>query len=335
MNSTDIQVLTSAIEWLDGGRHIALATVIQTWGSSPRPPGAWAVLRDDGAIVGSVSGGCIEEDMVRRVREGLLSNDKPEVLAYGATKEESARFGLPCGGTLQLVVEPAPDIANLKLLRQRIAAGLMTARTLDVASGHVLLESAARNDPVAWDGKRLTTVHGPQTRLLIIGAAQVSAYLASMAKALDYAVTVCDPREEYHATWQVASAHLVTTMPDDAVVAFKPDSGTAIVALTHDPKLDDLALLEALRSPAFYVGALGSRLNAAKRQERLVQHFGMTEAEMWRLHGPVGLHIGSRTPPEIAVSIVAEIIAVKNAADLTVCRVGTGSAGFASLCETM
>lgn len=333
MNSTDQQVLASAIEWLDGGRQVALATVTRTWGSSPRPPGAWAVLRDDGAIVGSVSGGCVEDDLMRRVREGLLSNDKPQVLSYGVSKDEATRFGLPCGGSLQLVVEPAPDLAGLKLLRQRMDAGLMTARTLDVATGQVMLENAARNDPIAWDGKRLTTVHGPQTRLLIIGAAQVSGYLAAMAQSLDYAVTVCDPREEYAAAWQVASAQFITAMPDDAVLAFKPDSASAIVALTHDPKLDDLALLEALRSPAFYVGALGSRLNAAKRRERMMQHCGVTEAEMQRLHAPVGLRIGSRTPPEIAVSIIAEMIAVKNAAHLPASSTAAASAGIARWCE--
>lgn len=333
MNSTDKQVLASAIEWLDDGRQVALATVTRTWGSSPRPPGAWAALRDDGAIAGSVSGGCIEDDLARRVREGWPPDGMPLVLSYGVSKEEARRFGLPCGGALQIVVEPAPDLAALKLLLQRVDAGLMTARTLDVASGRVALEDAAWNTPLAWDGKRLTTVHGPQSRLLIIGAAQVSVYLAAMAEALDYAVTVCDPREEYHAAWQAAAARLVTTLPDDAVLAFKPDSASAIVALTHDPKLDDLALLEALRSPAFYVGALGSRLNAAKRRERMMRHCGMTEAEMRRLHAPVGVRIGSRTPPEIAVAIAAEMIAVKNAAHAAASPDAAGGAGLARHCE--
>lgn len=332
MDGADIQVLARALEWLAAGRRVALATVVRTWGSSPRPPGAWAALRDDGAIVGSVSGGCIEEDLVRRVREGLLSKTHPEVLTYGATREEAFRVGLPCGGSLQLVVEPAPDPANLSLLRQRLAAGLSTARTLEVASGRVMLENAAANDRLVWDGERLTTVHGPQARLLIVGAAQVAAYLAGMAQALDFRVTVCDPREEYRESWRVASASLVDAMPDDAVAAFKPDAVSAIVALTHDPKLDDLALIEALRSPAFYVGALGSRLNSAKRRERLIRHCGMTEAETRRLRGPVGLSIGSRTPPEIAISILAEMIAVKNGADVALSTAGTRTEPSASAC---
>lgn len=315
MDSADRQVLDALIAWREAGRRAALATVARTWGSSPRPPGSWAACRDDGAVVGSVSGGCIEEDLARRVREGLLDNAAAEVLSYGGTPEEAARFGLPCGGTVQLVVEPNPELAALRTLRERIAAGRVTARAVDVAGGAVTLADAARDDAFAWDGKWLTTIHGPQLRLLIIGAVQVSTYLASMAQALGYEVTVCDPREEYHGTWRLTGTRLATEMPDDAVTALRPDTGTAIVALTHDPKLDDLALLEALRSSAFYVGALGSQRNNARRRERLAQHFGMTEQELERLHGPVGLPIGSRTPPEIAVSILAEMIAAKYGAE--------------------
>lgn len=312
MESADRQVLDTLIDWLAAGRGAALATVAQTWGSSPRPPGSWAALRDDGAVVGSVSGGCIEEDLVRRVREGLAEASVPTVLTYGGTPDEARRFGLPCGGTVQLVVEPNPDVTGLSALRSRIDEGRVTARSVDVASGRVTIEEATRDDALTWDGRRLTTIHGPRLRLLIIGAVQVAGYLASMARPLGYEVLVCDPREEYQRTWWIDGARLTTEMPDDAVLAIRPDSGTAIVALTHDPKLDDMALLEALRSAAFYVGALGSVRNNAKRRERLAEHFGMTAAELGRLHGPIGLPIGSRTPPEIAVSILAEMIAARH-----------------------
>lgn len=312
MESADRQVLDTLIDWLAAGRGAALATVAQTWGSSPRPPGSWAALRDDGAVVGSVSGGCIEEDLVRRVREGLAEASVPTVLTYGGTPDEARRFGLPCGGTVQLVVEPNPDVTGLSALRSRIDEGRVTARSVDVASGRVTIEEATRDDALTWDGRRLTTIHGPRLRLLIIGAVQVAGYLASMARPLGYEVLVCDPREEYQRTWRIDGARLTTEMPDDAVLAIRPDSGTAIVALTHDPKLDDMALLEALRSAAFYVGALGSVRNNAKRRERLAEHFGMTAAELGRLHGPIGLPIGSRTPPEIAVSILAEMIAARH-----------------------
>jgi xanthine dehydrogenase accessory factor len=184
----------------------------------------------------------------------------------------------------------------------------------------VALRPASRADaPLIFDRKRLTTVHGPRWRLLIIGAGQLSQYLAQMAQALDYSVTVCDPREEYADTWNVEGAVLERGMPDDVVLAMGLDSHSGVVAVTHDPKLDDLALMEALKSPAFYVGALGSRLNSQKRRERLTM-FDLSQGELDRLHGPIGLSIGSKTPPEIAVSILAEMTAVRHGVELN--RVG-------------
>jgi xanthine dehydrogenase accessory factor len=169
----------------------------------------------------------------------------------------------------------------------------------------------AAHDELRVDDRVLVTTHGPRWRLLLIGAGQLSHYLATMARALDYDVLVCEPRGEYAEGWSVPGARLLQAMPDDAVIELKPDAHTAVIALTHDPKLDDLALLEALRSQAFYVGAIGSRLNQAKRRARLAEHFGLTEAELGRLHGPVGLKYGARTPPEIAVAILAELTAVR------------------------
>ena len=166
---------------------------------------------------------------------------------------------------------------------------------------------------MAWifDGTTLTTIHGPRYRMLVIGASQLSKYIAQIAVGLGYHVTICDPRDEYTETWDIAGVDLVRTMPDDTVRAMRLDERCAVVALTHDPKLDDLALMEALKSKAFYVGALGSRANNAKRRERL-REVDVTADEIARLHGPIGIYIGSRTPPEIAVSILAEITAVKN-----------------------
>lgn len=312
MYSTDQQVLDAACRWADAGHRLALVTVARTWGSAPRPPGAWLALRDDGLVEGSVSGGCIEDDLIARMHAGEINGTAPFKLAYGVTRDEAARFGLPCGGTLELVVEPAPDIALLTELSTRLATRQLAARHVDLATGSVSVSNAWRGDALQWDGVRLTTVHGPQWRLLIIGASQISRYLAQMAQALDYEIIVCDPREEYGPGWDVSGAQLVTTMPDDTVLALEPDSRTAVVALTHDPKLDDMALLEALKSPAFYVGALGSHLNNQRRRERLMQHFDLSQAEVDRLHGPVGLPIGSKTPPEIAVSILAEMTAARN-----------------------
>jgi len=312
MDSVDLQVLAAARRWTAEGRRFALVTVARTWGSAPRPPGSWLVLRDDGLVEGSVSGGCIEDDLIARMREGRIAGTAPFKLVYGVTKDEATRFGLPCGGTLELVVEPAPGPAPREDQAARLAKCRLALRSVDLAGGTVTVSDARRGDALLWDGARLTTVHGPQWRLLIVGAGQISRYLAQMAQALDYDITVCDPREEYGPGWDVPGTRLATTMPDDTLLAMEPDARCAVVALTHDPKLDDMVLLEALKSPAFYVGAVGSRANNAKRRERLARYFDLSNAELARLHGPVGLPIGSHTPPEIAVAILAEMTAVKN-----------------------
>lgn len=311
-----MQVLTAIRQWTAAGHCVALVTVARTWGSSPRPPGAWLALRDDGLVQGSVSGGCIEDDLIARMRDGRIAaaGPQPFVLTYGVSKEEATRFGLPCGGTLELVVEPAPDVARLDAFAARIGAGELMLRSVEIGSGEVAYTAGRRGDTTQWRDGRLLTVHGPQWRLLIIGAGQISYYLAQMAQPLGYRVIVCDPRSEYSSQWQMPDTELRTDMPDDAVLALELDPNSAVVALTHDPKLDDMALLEALKSPAFYVGALGSKANNDKRRTRLQQYFDISAEEAARLHGPVGLPIGSRTPPEIAVAILAEMTALKNGA---------------------
>lgn len=320
MDSLDTQVLAAARSSAAAGHRFALVTVARTWGSAPRPPGAWMILRDDGQVCGSVSGGCIEDDLIRRAASGEFSGESgnitPRLLRYGVTADEAHRFGLPCGGTLELVLEPAPDAGLLEQLAQRIATGQLVRRRVALASGAVSLEGGSAGDSQQWDGKTLVTLHGPAWRLLIIGAGQISHYLATMAQALGYRVYICDPRNEYADGWDVPGTERIAEMPDDAVTALNLDPRSAVVALTHDPKLDDLALLEALKSPAFYVGALGSKANNGKRRERLLQYFDLSQAEVDRLHGPVGLSIGSRTPPEIAIAILAEMTAVKNGRNL-------------------
>jgi len=270
------------------------------------------VLRDDGQVQGSVSGGCIETDLIDRLLAGDFAATAPFILSYGVTQEEARRYGLPCGGTMELVIEPAPDLASLQTLAERIAAGELVRRSVVIGQPDASIGPGSAGDALAWDGRTLTTLHGPAWRLLIVGAGQISTYLAQMAQALDYQVYICDPRSEYAAEWNVPGTTLVPGMPDDAVIALGLDPHSAVVALTHDAKLDDMVLLEALKSPAFYVGALGSRINNERRRERLLQYFDLSQAEVDRLYGPVGLPIGSRTPPEIAVSILAEMTAVKN-----------------------
>lgn len=312
MDSLDLEVLKTLQAWQAGGQPQWLVTVVETFGSSPRPPGAMLALRADGLAIGSVSGGCIEDDLVSRAQQGQLASERPELVSYGVTREEAQRFGLPCGGAIRLLVEPVkPDDAWVTQVLAATARHRLLRRSLNLVTLQVTLGDAAPSDELQFDGQVLNTVHGPRWRLLIIGAGQTSSYLARMALALDYQVIVCDPREEMRATWNVPDTLLLAEMPDDAVQALEVDSRTAIIALTHDPKLDDMALLEALKSPAFYIGALGSKANNAKRRERLAL-FDLTAQEIDRLHGPVGLDIGSRTPPEIAVSILAQLISLRN-----------------------
>jgi xanthine dehydrogenase accessory factor len=315
MDGVDLEVLRKSAEWLDSGKRVLLVTVVKTWGSSPRPPGALLAVREDGIVVGSVSGGCIEDDIVERSRREGAFITRPQAVTYGVSAEDARKFGLPCGGTIQLVLEPLTPESRIGDLLDAIEHGKLVARRLDLDTATVSLAPADAADALAFDGETLTTVHGPRYRMLVIGAGQLSKYLAQIATGLDYQVTVCDPREEYTETWDIPGIALVKTMPDDTVIEMQLDERCAVVALTHDPKLDDLALMEALKSPAFYVGALGSRANNAKRRERL-REFDVSPEEISRLHGPIGLYIGSRTPPEIAISILAEITAVKNGVSL-------------------
>ena len=315
MDSVDTEVLKNAVAWLDAGHLSTLATVVKTWGSAPRPVGAMLVIRGDGHVIGSVSGGCVEDDLIERVKAHQLSGGKPEVVTYGVTADQAARFGLPCGGTLQLVLEPVRPESKLRELLDTIGKHELVARFLDMESGSVTLESGRWSDMLEFDGKVLKSIHGPRWRLLLIGAGQTSRFLAQMAQALDYQVTVCDPRAEYADEWSLPGATLLRGYPDDVVLQLNPDPHLAVVALTHDPKLDDAALTEALKSPAFYVGALGSRLNNERRRKRLAD-FDLSAAEIARLHGPVGLKIGSKTPAEIAVSVIAEITAVRRGVKL-------------------
>ncbi|OYU78795.1 MAG: hypothetical protein CFE45_29425, partial [Burkholderiales bacterium PBB5] len=252
-----------------------------------------------------------EDELGDKAREGALTTGLPQVVRYGIDADTAQRFGLPCGGLIELVLEPVQAITQLDELLARLTRGERVRRVLTIATGAVALQPATEADELELTDTTLTTHHGPRWRLLLIGAGQMTQYLAQMATALDYQVIVCDPREEYATGFEVPGATLLRTMPDDTVNALKPDGHTAIIALTHDPKLDDLALMEALNSPAFYIGAIGSRVNQAKRRERLIEHFGLTDAQLDRLHGPVGLKNGARTPPEIAVSILAELTAVR------------------------
>ncbi|RZT08952.1 xanthine dehydrogenase accessory factor [Duganella sp. CF402] len=311
MDSIDLEVLKTSAAWIASGRRCELITVIKTWGSSPRPIGATLAICEDGTVIGSVSGGCIEDDLIARVRDEGISRTTPEIVSYGITADEAHRFGLPCGGTIELSIEPLSERSRIAELLERLERHELVQRRVDLRSGEVELSKAAPGAQLQVSEQAMVTIHGPRWRLLIIGAGQLSRFLAQIATAMDYHVIVCDPREEYRAGWHVDGVQLVHDMPDDTVLTMQLDRRSAVVALTHDPKLDDLALMEALKSDAFYVGAIGSRKNNSKRRERLLE-FDLTPEQLARLHGPIGLYIGSKTPSEIAISILAEMTAIKN-----------------------
>jgi xanthine dehydrogenase accessory factor len=331
MENLDVMVLRGLRDWRQAGQRALLATVVRTWGSSPRPVGSIMALNEDGAVLGSVSGGCIEDDLIHRYTQAYASaaaapsadgavqqipSGPPAFVKYGITADEAHRFGLPCGGTLELLLEHDPDAASLAELVAALEAGRLMRRSVRLADGQAEIAPADAPTELSVDAHSLSNTFGPEYRMLLIGAGQLTEYLATMALFSGFAVTVCDPREEYRGTWSVAGATLLRDMPDDVVRAFRPDRRSCVVALTHDPKLDDLALLEALETPAFYVGAIGSRRNNEARHQRMLEHFDQTAESLARLRGPIGIYIGSKTPAEIAVSVMAEILAVKNGVQL-------------------
>ena len=325
MENLDVLVLRTLCDWRAARRRAVLATVVRTWGSSPRPVGSIMALCEDGSVVGSVSGGCIEDDLIYQYTQRPAQPDDvhpipvgpPRLVKYGVTADEAHRFGLPCGGTLELLLEFDPELQVLDQLVQWLGEGRLVQRSVALADGRAMLQLCDTPSELKRTASALSNVFGPGYRMLIIGAGQMSEYLATMAQFNGFAVTVCDPREEYRGSWSVAHVTLSQEMPDDLMIRFNLDRRCAVVALTHDPKLDDLALLEALHSDAFYIGAIGSRRNNQLRQRRMIEHFEETEESLSRLRGPIGIYIGSKTPSEIAVSIMAEVLAVKNGVSLS------------------
>ena len=314
---TDREVLETAVRWLEAGRRPALVTVARTWGSAPRPVGALMLMREDGVCSGSVSGGCVEEDLLQRYRDGQLAGRFPTLVDYGVDRATASRLGLPCGGRLELLIERLDSAAPLQQLLVGMRAGRLLTRRVCLETGEASLHEAAADEEFAYGEGYLAKVFGPRWELLLVGDGQLARYVADLARTLDYRVVICDPRNDYEPAARPEDVERIHLMPDEAVVARVTHPRCAVVALSHDPRLDDLALVEALRSPAFYVGALGSRRNSALRRERLAQ-LGLDEAALQRLHAPVGLPIGSRSPPEIAVSILAQLTAQRRLAGAAV-----------------
>ncbi|MYM62618.1 XdhC family protein [Pseudomaricurvus sp. HS19] len=310
MQGSQHEVLLCAQQALQQGISATLVSVANTYGTSPRPVGSIMVVCGDGRFAGSVSGGCIEEDLLQRLVEQPPQQCTLE--RFGETAEERERLKLPCGGSLDLLLEPLRSPAEVEPLLQAIEQRRTLTRHVELASGVVTLEAYRGEHKAELTSQGWTNIFGPVWRLLIVGAGETSAYLAELARALEYRVLVADPRPEYRAQWRPELGQLCDGYPDDVLRDLQPDPRTAVVTLSHDPKLDDLALLEALQSEAFFIGALGSVRTNQGRRQRLQKHFGITDAQLQRLHGPVGLPIGSKTPMEIALSVAAQLTAARH-----------------------
>lgn len=307
----DIEVLEGALSWLQSGQQVALATVIKTWGSSPRPPGSLLAMNSSGQFIGSVSGGCVEESLLARYRDGELAGPAPTMVDFGVNRQQASRMGLPCGGRLELLIEQLAGPETIMALLARLRNGELVARRVRLADGEVDLQPGDGGTEFQLSETELVKTFGPGWQLLLIGDGQLARHLASMALHLDYRVIICDPRESFAPLNLLDDVVYSRAMPDDAVQTLNDQARTAIVALAHDPRQDDLGLSAALESQAFYIGALGSKRSAEARRKRLAS-LGYSPQQVARIHGPAGLHIGSKRPAEIAVSILAQIIATRN-----------------------
>ena len=314
--SNDAEILTTALNWLEDNHQVTLITVLQTWGSSPRPVGSLMIIRDDGLHAGSVSGGCVEEDLLVRAKNNQLSNEIATTLSFGSSNQEAVHLGLPCGGRLELLIEPLDNLVQIKTIIDKMSHDELITRRVCLNTGEISLHPAPSNITFDYHDNTIKKVFGPSWHILLIGAGHLSQYVTRMALMLDYKVSVCDPRDEYQNSWPIENIEVLNTMPDDCVKQLANHQRSIILALTHDPKLDDMALLEALTLNCFYVGALGSKRNNDKRRKRLAE-LGLTSKQLAQLHGPVGLPIGSHTPAEIALSILADITATRNNINLS------------------
>jgi len=307
----DLAVLGTARDWLVPGGRVGLVTVLRTWGSSPRPPGALLAINADGGLAGSVSGGCIEQALAERWRRGDWNGRLPLRIDLGISSDEALRVGLPCGGRLELLIEELASAAALDALIKGAGGGRLVARRVCLATGEVSLHDGVGGPELSVDDRAVTKVFGPAWHLLLVGDGQLARALARMARMLDYRVTICDPRETFADPNPLPDVRYTRQMPDDAVRSLADEPRSAVVTLAHDPRQDDLALIEALPSRAFYVGALGSHRSAASRAERLAA-MDLSPEQIARLDAPAGISIGSKRPAEIALSILAGITAVRN-----------------------
>lgn len=299
--------------WLAAGECVWLCTIVGTWGSSPRPVGSWLAVSEQGRWSGSVSGGCLEEDLLRRaVREPMAA---PALIDYGISEHDRTRFQLPCGGRIRLLIEPltpADALGHISALDEALRTRTPVTRRVGLDGGRQLIPAPASSSALpVFDGERLEHPLVPEARLLLIGAGEVARYVAEFAMAADFSVTVCEPRAAFAEGWGHRHIPLTRRLPDDLIRESFHDAWSGVLALAHDPRVDDMGLLAALASPSFYVGAMGSRKTSSDRRARLLA-LGLDEAVVARLKAPVGIDIPSKTPAEIAIAIVADLIAARH-----------------------
>ena len=320
MLSSQQNIISRVAAWLSDGKPVWLSTILKTWGSSPRPVGAMLACTLDGELAGSISGGCIEEDFLEQLQNGSLKaqydeQGRPFRIRYGISAEEAARLKLPCGGQLHVLLEYLDPSASNRETFKRLAADLdahrKISRVTDLCNGAVSARSGSEDAAVVIDEDTMVHSLSPRYKLLLLGAGDVARYVSQMALALEYDVTLCDPRPQYLDNWQLDGVETTSRLPDDVVRERFSNSFSGIIALAHDPRVDDMALMEALKTDAFYIGAMGSVRTSAARRKRLPE-LGLSEQEIGRLHAPIGFQIHSKTPAEIAISIMAEVTAVRH-----------------------
>lgn len=322
MQSSQQQIISHVSKWLQEGKSVWLCTILRTWGSSPRPIGSMMACTEDGELVGSISGGCIEEDFLKQLQDGSLKKRfaeerSPFVIVYGMTSEEQVRLKLPCGGQLHVLLEffePVPRVVGVfNLISQALSQHKKISRVVNMTTGRIHYTEESTNNAIEMVESQLIHSLSPHYKLLLLGAGDVARYVAEIALAMEYNVTLCDPRPDYLRNWDVPGVETTSRLPDDVVREQFSNPYSGIIALAHDPRVDDMALMEALKTSAFYVGAMGSDKTSAARLERLPQ-LGLSDQEIARLHAPIGFRINSKTPAEIAVAIMAEVTAVRHRA---------------------
>ena len=308
MNSTDQTILSCLLASMTQGEQPWLVTVVATIGSSPRPVGSLVAFRADGSQVGSVSGGCVEEDLIARLVAGEFNGPQVYLTDYGVSAEDNEKWGLPCGGRLELAIQQLDekDLEWVTEAYNAMSTRQTLSRSVSLESGETRISPAEQFAPLEKSADTLTHCFGPRHRLLLVGAGQLAANLSTLALAMDFEVLLADSREWALDQWQGPEVEKILGLPDDVVREHAADEHCAVITLSHDPRVDDMALMEALDSACWYVGALGSVRTTEKRLQRLSQ-LGLSSDALARLHAPVGLSIGSKTTMEIAVSVMAQL----------------------------